>query len=95
MSMQASNASEAIAFWHRTEKPSSRYIPFLQHSQLKDRHVTQTNKKKEGLAQSVERLTTERNVAGSILGAREILKVLKNNWEMKELHAFALQISSG
>ena len=96
MSMQVSNAREAIGFWHRSEKPSSRYIPFRQHGQLKDRHETQTNKKeKEGLAQSVERLTTERNVAGSILGAREILKVLKNNWEMKALHAFALQISSG
>ena len=96
MSMQVSNAREAIAFWHRSEKPSSRYIPFRQHGQLKDRHETHTNKKeKEGLAQSVERLTTERNVAGSILGAREILKVLKNNWEMKALHAFALQISSG
>ena len=56
---------------------------------------TDKQKEKEGLAQSVERLTTERNVAGSILGAREILKVLKINWEMKALHAFALQISSG
>ena len=77
MSMQASNAPEAIAFWHRTDKPSSRYIPFRQHGQLKDRHETQTKKKKERLAQVVEPLTTERNVAGSILGAREKLKVLK------------------
>ena len=77
MSMQASNAPEAIAFWHRTDKPSSRYISFRQHGQLKDRHETQTNKKKEGLAQVVEPLTTERNVAVSILGAREKLKVLK------------------
>ena len=77
MSMQASNAPEAIAFWHRTDKPSSRYIPFRQHGQLKDRHETQTNKKKEGLAQVVEPLTTERNAAGSILEAREKLKVLK------------------
>ena len=77
MSMQASNAPEAIAFWHRTDKPSSHYIPFRQHGQLKDRHETQTNKKKERLAQVVEPLTTERNVAGSILGAREKLKVLK------------------
>ena len=74
MSMQASNAPEAIAFWHRTEKPSSRYIPFRQHSQLKDRHETQT---KEGLAQSVERLPTERNVVGSILGALRNTQGLK------------------
>ena len=91
MSMQASNAPEAIAFWHRTDKPSSRYIPFRQHGQLKDRHETQTNKKKEGLAQSVQPLTTERNVAGSILGALRNTQGLKNNWEMKVLHAFALQ----
>ena len=38
------------------------------------------------LAQSVGRLTAEREVAGSIPGSGPILRVLKN-WEMKALQA--------
>ena len=39
-----------------------------------------------GLAQWVERLTAEREVAGSIPGGGPILKVLNiNNWDMKVL----------
>ena len=42
-----------------------------------------------GLAQSVERLTAEREVAGSIPGAGPILRVLK--WLRNESTSFALQ----
>ena len=42
-----------------------------------------------GLAQSVERLTAEREVAGSIPGAGPILRVLK--WLRNEGTSFALQ----
>ena len=42
-----------------------------------------------GLAQSVERLTAEREVAGSIPGAGPLLKVLK--WLRNEGTSFALQ----
>ena len=38
-----------------------------------------------GLAQSAERLTAEREVAGSILWAGAVLRVLKKNGEMKVL----------
>ena len=38
-----------------------------------------------GLAQSVERLTAEREVAGSIPGVEAILAGSWNNWEMKVL----------
>ena len=42
-----------------------------------------------GLAQSVERLTAEREVAGSIPGSRPLLRVLK--WLRNEGTSFALQ----
>ena len=42
-----------------------------------------------GLAQSVERLTAEREVAGSIPGAGPLLRVLK--WLRNEGTSFALQ----
>jgi len=42
-----------------------------------------------GLAQSVERLTAEREVAGSIPGAGTLLRVLK--WLRNEGTSFALQ----
>ena len=42
-----------------------------------------------GLAQSVERLTAEREVAGSIPGAGPLLRVLK--WLRNEGNSFALQ----
>ena len=44
-----------------------------------------------GLAQSVERLTAEREVAGSIPGTGPILMVLK--WLRNEGTAFALQMA--
>ena len=92
MSMQASNAPEAIAFWHRTEKPSSRYIPFRQHGQLKDRHETETQKKKKGRVSSVGRAPDYRaECRGFDSRGPRNTQGLKKNWEMKVLHAFALQ----
>ena len=45
----------------------------------------------EGLAQSVERLTAERELAGSIPGVRPILRVLKQL--RNEITSFALQMA--
>ena len=40
-------------------------------------HCFESQTEQAGLAQSVERMTAEREVAGSILGAGPILRVLK------------------
>ena len=54
-----------------------------------ENHICENHLTVAGLAQSVERLTAEREVAGSIPGAGPLLRVLK--WLRNEGTSFALQ----
>ena len=74
--------------WHGNVRNSAHLSKLTGHYLLGDnlsyRHVSTA----VGLAQSVERLTAERKVAGSIPGAGPILRVLK--WLRNEGTSFAL-----
>ena len=54
-----------------------------------ENHICENHLTVAGLAQSVERLTAEREVAGSITGARLLLRVLK--WLRNKGTSFVLQ----
>ena len=64
-------------------------MPLVVYTTTRKVFVIFTNLTVAGLAQSVERLTAEREVAGSIPGARLLLRVLK--WLRNEGNSFALQ----
>ena len=64
-------------------------MPLFVYTTTRKGFVIFTHLTVAGLAQSVERLTAEREVAGSIPGARLLLRVLK--WLRNEGTSFALQ----
>ena len=64
-------------------------MPLFVYTTTRKGSVIFTHLTVAGLAQSVERLTAEREVAGSITGARLLLRVLK--WLRNKGTSFALQ----